>query len=282
MTSGRSAGPQQPGLFGSSVLVAPVNPPAVPGSSEARKMTAGSGARLSEFFPKSGPLGRCSKILLELETWTSPEYFLKWRLRGTKQGCSVFQLAPSAPRTAENATGSSAAGWKTPTANEDAAGRWKPKLAMQEMLAHQVKGTWPTPRVTTSNMTPSKTQASRVLSGEESLTGAGACKLELTLETAMVATWPTPTQRAGKDVSGNNACRSLTKSTRTDKLTHVVATWATPKAAQAHGPISCGCLARTEKFVVRLTTLSAWLMGYTGAYLGHWEIASSRKSRKKS
>jgi len=40
------------------------------------------------------------------------------------------------------------------------------------------------------------------------------------------------------------------------------------------------CLARTEKFVVRLTTLSAWLMGYTAAYCQHWETASSRKSRK--
>jgi len=38
-----------------------------------------------------------------------------------------------------------------------------------------------------------------------------------------------------------------------------------------------GSLALTEKFVVRLTTLSAWLMGYTAAYLRHWETRSSRK-----
>ena len=43
-----------------------------------------------------------------------------------------------------------------------------------------------------------------------------------------------------------------------------------------------GSLALTESFVVRLTTLSAWLMGYTAAYLAHWETASSRKSRPKS
>jgi hypothetical protein len=80
------------------------------------------------------------------------------------------------------------------------------------------------------------------------------------------------------------------------------ATWATPKKAeavpdfakadrsktgmalpaQARGATTCGCLALTEKFVVRLTTLSAWLMGYTGAYLAHWATASSRKSRPKS
>ena len=43
-----------------------------------------------------------------------------------------------------------------------------------------------------------------------------------------------------------------------------------------------GCLARTESFVVRLATLSAWLMGYTAAYLRLWETASSRRSQRKS
>jgi hypothetical protein len=54
-----------------------------------------------------------------------------------------------------------------------------------------------------------------------------------------------------------------------------------PTRACLHGGNSFGCLALTEKFVARLTTLSAWLMGYTGAYLGLWETASSHKSRQK-
>jgi hypothetical protein len=49
----------------------------------------------------------------------------------------------------------------------------------------------------------------------------------------------------------------------------------------ASGPTTFGSLAQTEKFVVRLQTLSAWLMGYTAQYLRHWETAKSRKSPAK-
>jgi hypothetical protein len=48
------------------------------------------------------------------------------------------------------------------------------------------------------------------------------------------------------------------------------------------GKTQYGCLAQTENFVVRLMTLSSWLMGYTAHYLRHWEIRSARKSRPKS
>jgi hypothetical protein len=60
------------------------------------------------------------------------------------------------------------------------------------------------------------------------------------------------------------------------------------------GKTQYGCLARTESFVVRLTTLSCWLMGYSPRYLALWEAArtvrssarsaipSSRKSQSKS
>jgi hypothetical protein len=37
-----------------------------------------------------------------------------------------------------------------------------------------------------------------------------------------------------------------------------------------NGQILSGCLARTEKFVVRLMTLSSWLMGYNVHYLKWW------------
>jgi len=76
-------------------------------------MLVGSGRRLSESFPKSGPLGRCSRILLESETWVSPEFSLTWKLKATKCGCSVFQLAPSVRRTGESGIGL----WPTVAAN---------------------------------------------------------------------------------------------------------------------------------------------------------------------
>jgi hypothetical protein len=49
-------------------------------------------------------------------------------------------------------------------------------------LTQQVKmESWPTPRVTTSGMEASQAQVRRVLNGEQSERGAGACKLELTV-----------------------------------------------------------------------------------------------------
>lgn len=120
--------------------------------------------------------------------------------------------------------------WKTPSANEDAAGKWKPdgELAMQEMFAHQVKGAWPTPRQADFDK---GVRSPEGYEKEKERMGDG-CDL------------PTELSVIGK----------------------------TPY----------GCLAQTESFVVRLMTLSAWLMGYTGAYLRRWETASSRRKRSKS
>jgi hypothetical protein len=84
---------------------------------------------------------------------------------------------------------------------------------------------------------------------------------------ALVNTWPTP------DRNMDSGGRTTTGSRDGKQQISLNST--------AHGPASPGCLALTEKFVVRLTTLSAWLMGYTGAYLAHWETASSRKRRLK-
>jgi len=170
----------------------PASQPHGPGSNEARRMTAGSGLTLSMYFRASDPLGRFSRILLASETWASPEFYLNWKVKATRCGCSVFQLAPSAPRTVESDTGLFASGWATPNQNANSGGPCRPE-------------------------------------------GRKGHSLEVI-----------------------------------DQL------------HQASGQIQSGCLARTEKFVVRLTTLSAWLMGYTGAYLAHWATASSRRSPKSS
>ena len=87
------------------------------------------------------------------------------------------------------------------------------------------------------------------------------------LNQMLAALWPTPKRPQG------GACRSE------KNLAHL---HRTDDVVPASGETAFGCLARTEKFVERLTTLSAWLMGYTKAYLRHWATASSRKSRRKS
>lgn len=197
------------------------SPRAVPGSTAARQMTAGSGRRLYESFPKSGPLGRCSRILLESETWASPEFFLRWQGNGTKCGCSVFQLAPSVPRTYGNGTGLFAgrSTWPTCTKRDDK-GQTQNRQRM-DYVPNIVKATWGTPN-------------------------------------CMDAMGPRTPEALAKAKAG---CANIK-----DQI----------------GPATSGCLAQTESFVVRLTTLSAWLMGYTGAYLRHWETRLSGKSRRKS
>lgn len=233
---------------GFSPLESPVSPPPAPESSEEQMMTAGSGRKLCACFDTSSPLGRFSRILLESETWASPEFLLRWRIKTTKCGSTVYQLAPSARRTGANGTGS-----------------------------------WPTARGQDSYERRNMKTVNRI-----ALTGG-----DLTLPTALRASWPTAQSRDGKGARTSQA--TMEKNSR--PLNEVLMQgWPTPTRADQEeagaagtqyltptlkpGTISCGCLARTEKFVVRLATLSAWLMGYTARYLALWETASSRKSQK--
>mgnify|MGYP000971347186 CR=1 FL=1 len=95
-------------------------------------------------------------------------------------------------------------------------------------------------------------------------------------------TWRTP-RATDQARPASTRCRNFTEGIKSEfqLREQVKATWPTPDAMTS-GNVSSGCLAQTEKFVARLTTLSAWLMGYTAAYLAHWETASCRKSRRKS
>lgn len=197
----------------------PVSPPPAPVSSEERRTIAGSGRRLFECYPKSGPLGRCLRILLESETWGSPEFSLAWKPRVTKCQSLVYQLVPSARRTSGCGTGSLGDGWRTPHGMDC------------EKYDH--------------NHGPTGNELGR------------QCN----------AAWPTPKQPQG------SACRTEKNMNHLHRTDDVI---------PINGEATSGCLARTESFVVRLTTLSAWLMGYTARYLAHWETASSRKSRGKS
>jgi hypothetical protein len=52
-----------------------------------------------------------------------------------------------------------------------------------------------------------------------------------------------------------------------------------PTTAAHYGMPSSGCLARTEKFVVRLEILSAWLMGYPWNYLKNWERKGDKRRK---
>ncbi len=132
---------------GFSPLASPASLPPAPESSEEAQMTAGSGQRLCACFDCSTPLGRFSKILLESATWASPEFSLKWKLRVTKCGSTVFQLARSVRRTGGSGTGS----WPTTRAADTKSECWAPGRLEEKML--ETRGQ-PLPRVLMAWATP--------------------------------------------------------------------------------------------------------------------------------
>lgn len=267
---------------GSLPLAFPASQPHGPGSSEARKMTGGSGDRLSRSLQQSDPLGPFLKTLLGCKTFSSMEFNLEWTAtaiprtrwerwltvmdqafsvkswtlsnrKDTPSKHSVFLLAPSAPRTGECDTGLFASGWPTVTSRD---GEHNPKASQATMernsrpLNEVLYANWPTPRTEDSEST-----------------GAHRGTPDTLTIAAKIAGWPTPKQPQG------SKCRTEKNMGHLHRMDDVTPT---------HGEITSGCLARTEKFVERLTTLSAWLMGYTARYLAHWETASSGRSPRKS
>jgi hypothetical protein len=92
----------------------PASRSVLPGSDEARQMTVTSGLKWSAALTLSGPLGSLARMCLASSTWHSTRCVLIWKVSATKSGRSLYQLAPSMPRTKENGSGL----WPTPKANE--------------------------------------------------------------------------------------------------------------------------------------------------------------------
>lgn len=247
-------------------------------------MTVGSGRRLLPLFDKSSPLGRCSRILLGLETWGSVEFSLRWQGAATKCGCSVFRLVPSARRIDASDTGSSAAAWPT-TASRDHKGVTQ-HPERPDYIPNILKATWPSPT------------AMDAIRGElpprSHDTG-----VPLNQRLAQ-ATWPTP-RSAGSEATGPHRGVPDTLPSATK------AAWATPRTAQGgqdearrarpnsggddlvtqaseaiRGADTVGCLVQTTKFAVRLMILSAWLMGYPWSYLKHWRRKGEKRGLRKT
>ena len=151
----------------------------LPGSSEARKMTATSGQKWLGLSKNSGPLGLLEKMLLESLEWHSPKYFLNWKPVDIGQGYFLFQLARSEPDMCDT-------GWRlwaTPKASirGDCPSERKRK---SPDLAAAVK-MWPTPTAQDGqNSTFPKSQINR-----------GSLVGDVMKE--MAAVYPTPTTGAG-------------------------------------------------------------------------------------
>ena len=117
----------------------------LPGSGEARKMTATSGRKWLGLSKNSGPLGLLEKMLLESSEWHSPIFYLSWKPVDIGQGHFLFQLVLSEPATGDTES----LLWPTPTA-----GRADQQMSLSQEkrkslnLAQTVQvrsGLWPTP-----------------------------------------------------------------------------------------------------------------------------------------
>lgn len=83
----------------------PASRSVVPGSKEAKTMTAISGRKCFESYKRQGQVGSLVKMLLESSIWNSKKCVLIWRRVVTKSSRSLFQLAVSMPRIEEAAYG---------------------------------------------------------------------------------------------------------------------------------------------------------------------------------
>lgn len=95
----------------------PASRSVMPGSEEARTMTAISGRKCSESYKRQGQLGLLVRMLLESSAWHSTKCVLTWKQKVTKSSRSLFQLAVSMPRTEETEYGLLRGGgamWPTP------------------------------------------------------------------------------------------------------------------------------------------------------------------------
>jgi len=90
----------------------------LPGSEEAKKMTATSGRKCSVLLRNCGPAGFLVKMLLESSVWHSTICYLTWKVSATKRGRLLFRLVPSAPHTGGTGCGL----WPTPRGGEKGVG----------------------------------------------------------------------------------------------------------------------------------------------------------------
>lgn len=129
----------------------------LPGSDEARKMTATSGRKCCELCKSSSPLGSLVRTLLASSIWGSTKRYLIWKPQATKHGRLYFQLVPLTPPT--DVTGAQL--WATPNtmdympqrspealkrqAETTRKGRTRPANLREQVCEETVK-LWPTPR----------------------------------------------------------------------------------------------------------------------------------------
>lgn len=174
---------------------------ALPGSDEAKTMTALSGRKCLGSFPKSDQTGLLAKTLLVSSTWDSTIVYLTWKLKVTKRRYLYYQLVPSRPRIDATACGSSQNRYMipTPTANPEAPNK-NSNSRGPKTITEAINGFFRTPDAN-CNRGPSSRMRMRMRMKME--TG-----LPISLNDQIAHLLPTPTQRDGK---GANSQKHLDK-----------------------------------------------------------------------
>ena len=115
----------------------------LPGSEEARQMTATSGRSLAASLPNSDPATSLLRTFLESEPPTSTRCYLTWKTKATPAGRLIFRLSPSMPRT----DGTESSLWATP-ATADAVGSHGggQGRSLRTDIHNYKRGLFPTPR----------------------------------------------------------------------------------------------------------------------------------------
>ena len=195
----------------------------LPGSREARKMTATSGRKWLGLSKNSGPLGLLEKMLLESLEWHSPIFYMNWKPVGIGQGHFLFQLALSEPDTED--TGSRL--WATPNtmdhlpqrslealkrqAEGSRKGRKRPANLREQVNPETVK-MWEEPKIWKTPVAADAANREMYVNsrGEPNLSG-------------QVKMWPTPKASLRGD------CPSE-RNRKSPDLSAAVKMWATPTA----------------------------------------------------
>lgn len=238
----------------------------LPGSEEARQMTAISGRRCFDLygrFVRNESLARTCRALMTRNTWRSTVCFLIWKASATKGGRLKFRLVPLMPSTPELDSGL----WPSPNASAERPNEGNVRMLRQKVLAGEL----------------TEREARWMLNGKSPMEAQGK----------IPALWATPTLNGNYNRKGASA-------TSGDGLDTQVRMWPTPSAEdnRGRGNLSTPAVQRRARIgkqlglsmVVsdksgRLSPLwTEWLMGYPVGWTDFepLETPSSPRSQPKS
>lgn len=118
-------------LLTSSREGTPASHSVLPGSAEAREMTAISGRNLLGLYGSSGRVGPLARTLLGTSRWGSTRCFLTWKDSATPQKRLLFRLVPSMPLTGGTECGL----LPTPGATDHKSESMSPGLVVKRMAS---------------------------------------------------------------------------------------------------------------------------------------------------